>query len=237
MSGEGRTPLVLVPGLLLTEGLYAHQIRHLADTADVTVADTLQDDSIQAMADRLLAAAPERFALGGLSMGGYVALAVMATAPERVTHLALMDTQARADGEEAKRRRRALLALSRQGKFKGVTPRLLPQLIHPDRLEEPALVDPIMAMAEAVGREAFARQQEAIMAGPDRMDLLPAIRCPTLVMVGRQDALIPLARSAEMAEAIPGARLAVIEECGHLPTMERPQAATALLRDWLVYSR
>ena len=218
MSGEGRTPLVLVPGLLLTEGLYAHQIRHLADTADVTVADTLQDDSIQAMADRLLAAAPERFALGGLSMGGYVALAVMATAPERVTHLALMDTQARADGEEAKRRRRALLALSRQGKFKGVTPRLLPQLIHPDRLEEPALVDPIMAR-------------------PDRMDLLPAIRCPTLVMVGRQDALIPLARSAEMAEAIPGARLAVIEECGHLPTMERPQAATALLRDWLVYSR
>jgi len=237
MTGRTRVPLVLVPGLLLTEGLFAHQIRHLADAADLRVADTLQDDRVEAMADRLLAAAPERFALAGLSMGGYVALAVMAKARERVTHLALMDTQARADGEEAKRRRRALLALSTQGKFKGVAPRLLPQLIHPDRLQEAALVDPILAMAEAVGRDAFARQQTAIMARPDRMALLPDIRCPTLVMVGRQDVLIPLARSAEMAEAIPGARLAAIEDCGHLPTLERPQAATALLRDWLLYDR
>ncbi|MEQ8604257.1 MAG: alpha/beta fold hydrolase [Marivibrio sp.] len=92
-------------------------------------------------------------------------------------------------------------------------------------------------MAEAVGRDAFARQQTAIMTRPDRLDLLPSIRCPTLVMVGRQDALTPLARSEEMAAAIPGARLAVIEDCGHLPTMERPQAATALLRDWALYDR
>ncbi|MEQ8604258.1 MAG: alpha/beta fold hydrolase [Marivibrio sp.] len=135
MKAVERVPLVLVPGLLLTEGLFAHQIRHLADLADMQVADTLQDDDVDAMAERLLAAAPPRFALAGLSMGGYVALAVMAKAPERVSRLALLDTQACADSPEAKRRRRALLTLSKQGRFRGVTPRLLPQLIHPERLE------------------------------------------------------------------------------------------------------
>ncbi len=234
MTGE-RIPLVLVPGLLLTEGMWAHQTRHLAEIADITVADTLQDDSIEAMADRLLAVAPERFALAGLSMGGYVALAVMRKAPERVARLALMDTQARADSEETMRRRRALLALSKQGRFKGVTPRLLPMLVHEDRLEEAALVDPITQMAEAVGQAGFARQQTAIMARPDSRDILPGIDVPTLVLCGRQDALTPLALHEEMAELTPGARLAVIEECGHLPTLERPHAATALMRDWLLY--
>lgn len=235
MADRVSDPLVLVPGLLLTEGMWAHQTRHLAGLADITVADTLTDDSVDAMADRLLDAAPARFALAGLSMGGYVALAVMRKAPERVSRLALMDTQARPDTEETMRRRKGLLALSKQGRFKGVTPRLLPMLVHEDRLEDAALVDPIMAMAAAVGQDGFVRQQTAIMGRPDARPDLGAIDCPTLVLCGRQDALTPLALHEEMADLIPTARLAVIEECGHLPTLERPQAATALMRDWLLY--
>ncbi|MBP5855761.1 alpha/beta fold hydrolase [Marivibrio halodurans] len=232
-----RTPLVLVPGLLLTDGMWAHQTRHLADIADIVVADTLRDDSIDAMADRLLAEAPARFALAGLSMGGYVAMAVVRKAPERVTKLALMDTQARPDTAEATRRRQGLIALSDQGKFKGVTPRLLPMLVHEERLEDKSLVDPIMTMAEAVGQAGFVRQQTAIIGRPDARPGLAEVACPTLVLCGRQDALTPLALHEEMAALVPGARLAVIEECGHLPTLERPHAATTLMRDWLLHER
>jgi pimeloyl-ACP methyl ester carboxylesterase len=232
-----KTPLVLIPGLLLTGDMWAHQTRHLGDLADITIADTLRDQSIEAMADRLLVAAPARFALAGLSMGGYVALSVMRKAPERVTKLALMDTQARPDSEESKRKRRGLLSLSKRGEFKGVTPRLLPMLVHEDRLGDQSLIDAIMAMAAAVGQEGFARQQQAIMDRVDSRDILGGIEVPTLVLCGRQDALTPLPLHEEMAAIIPTARLAIIEDCGHLPAMERPQAVTALMRDCLVYDR
>ena len=205
---------------------------HGWSVADVTGADTMS-----ALADNVLAAAPERFALAGLSMGGYVAHAIMEKAPERVTRLALLDTSAIADAPEAIERRRALIEMSRVGRFRGVTDRLLPVLVHKDRLTDPELTTRVKEMAERVGPEAFLRQQMAIMGRPDRHSQIGGYAVPTLVMCGRQDALTPPALHEEMAAAIPGARLAVIEECGHLLTMERPQAATVMLRDWLLYDR
>lgn len=130
--------------------------------------------------------------------------------------------------------RRDLLALAEQGKFNGISPRLLPTFLHPDRMADEALTQAVMAMAAAVGRDAFIRQQKAIMARPDNLSLLPAIRVPTLVICGRQDRATPLEMSAEMAAGIAGARLCIIEECGHLASMERPHAVTALMRDWLL---
>jgi len=232
-----RQHLILIPGLLCDERLWAHQTRHLGECAEMTVADTLQDDSVGAMAERLLAAAPNRFALAGLSMGGYVALEVMRRAPQRVTKLALLDTSARADTEDQTSRRRGLIELARKGRFKGVTPRLLPLLIHADRMQDVELTQTVMDMAAAVGQEAFVRQQTAILTRPDSRDSLSRITVPTLVLVGREDALTPPELAGEMAEGISDARLAIIEECGHLSTLERPQATTALLRDWLVYGR
>lgn len=225
--------LILLPGLLCDAALWAHQERYLADIADVRIADLTLDDSLEMMAARVLADAPDRFALAGLSMGGYVALAIQRAAPERVGGLALLDTAARPDTKEQATRRRILMQLAQRGQFKGVTPRLLPLLLHPDRVHEPPLAEAVMAMAERVGLDAFLRQQRAITARPDARPGLAEIRVPTMVICGRQDALTPLARSQEMAAAIPGARLAVIEECGHLSSMERPHAVTALLRLWL----
>lgn len=227
------TPLLLLPGLLCDARLWDHQSRYLSDIAEIHVADLTQDESIDAMAARVLAAAPARFALGALSMGGYVAFAVLRAAPERVTHLALLDTSAWPDQPEQATRRKILMQLAQRGQFKGVTPKLLPLLVHPDRVEEQPLAGEVMAMAERVGRDAFLRQQRAIMARPDARPQLGAIRAPTMVICGRQDGLTPLDRSREIAAGIPGARLAVIEECGHLSTMERPQAVTALMRLWL----
>lgn len=227
--------LVLVPGLLCNGALWAHQITHLNDVANVVIADTLQDDNVDAMAGRLLATVEGEFAIAGLSMGGYVAQAVMRQAPERVSRLALLDTSARADSQEQYRRRKGLIQLARMGKFKGVTPRLLPMLIHPDRMEEGDLTGAVMEMAAEVGQDAFIQQQTAIIDRPDNRPNLGRVDVPTLVICGRQDEITPLELSEEIAASVSGARLSIIEDCGHLSSMERPQAVTALLRDWLLY--
>ncbi|MCU0869708.1 MAG: alpha/beta hydrolase [Burkholderiales bacterium] len=227
--------LVLVPGLLCDAALWTPQQHALADVARTTVADVAQDASIDAMAARLLRDAPTgRFALAGLSMGGYVALAVMQAAPERVSHLALLDTNARADTAERRAERERLMALARTERgFRPVTQSLLPMLLHPSRLADAPLVDTIQAMAERVGPDAYVRQQTAIMGRPDRRDALAAIACPTLVLCGRDDTLTPPALHAEMADAIPGAAFEQIDACGHMATLERPDAVSAALRRWL----
>ena len=230
-----RIPLVFLPGLLCDHALWECQLRHLADIAESQVADLTRHDGVAALAESALATAPPRFALAGLSMGGYVAQEIMRRAPERVLKLALLDTSARPDPPEQLSRRRGLIELARSGRFRGVTPRLLPLLIHPDRQSEDDLTATIMAMAQRVGQEAFVRQQTAIMGRPDSRPTLPAIACPTLVLGGREDALTPPPILAEIAAAIPGARHVIIEDCGHLPPLERPRAVSALLRQWLVY--
>lgn len=228
-----RIPLILLPGLLCDSILWAHQVVHLADRAAPQVANLTQDDHVAAMARRVLDHAPERFALAALSMGGYVAFEIMRQAPERVSRLCLIDTSARPDTEEQARRRRGLLALARTGKFKGVTPRLLPQLIHHDRIDEPELANAVMDMAERVGQAAFLRQQSAILARPDSRPTLASIRCPTLAICGEQDQLTPPELSQEIAAGAPNARLELIPDCGHLAPMERPERVTALMREWL----
>lgn len=229
-----KSSLLLVPGLLCDASLWAHQVSYLADIAAVSVAETGFDETLGDMAERALAVAPARFALAGLSMGGYVALEIMRRAPDRVSHLALLDTSARPDDDDMRQRRRGFIELAEQGKFKGVTPRLMPAFIHPDRLEDAPLVEAVTRMTETVGKDAFLRQQKAIMARPDSRSDLEGIKAPTIVICGRQDLATPLELSEEIAEGIPEARLCVIEECGHLSTMERPHAVTALMRDWLL---
>lgn len=187
------------------------------------------------LAQKVLATAPNRFALAGLSMGGYVAQEIMRQAPERVERLTLLDTSGRADTDEQRERRDQLIEMSRIGKFRGVTDRLLPILIHEERLTDVVLTDRVKRMAEQIGAAAFHRQQKAIMSRSDSRSYFAEYDLPTLILCGRQDALTPVTLHEEMAELIPGAKLAIIEDSGHLSTMERPQAATALLRHWLLY--
>jgi pimeloyl-ACP methyl ester carboxylesterase len=167
-------------------------------------------------------------------MGGYVALAVMRAAPQRVTHLALLDTNARADTPERKAERQRLMDLARTERgFRPVTQQLMPLLLHLDRLKDTLLVDAIQSMAERVGPDAYVRQQTAIMGRPDMRDRLRDFACPTIVLCGREDALTPLALHEEMAAAIPGSVLAVVDDCGHMATMERPEAVNGHLKAWL----
>ncbi|BBK42988.1 hydrolase [Allostella vacuolata] len=228
-----RQPLVLLPGLLCDAALWRPVTDALAAEAAAVVADLTLDETVQDMARRVLEWAPRRFALAGLSMGGYVAQEIMRQEPERVVRLALLDTSARDDSDEQRRRRRGLIALATQGKFKGVTPRLLPLLVHPDRLEDAPLVETVTGMAERVGRAAFLRQQTAILGRPNGVADLARIDCPTLVLCGRQDALTPPEVHDEMAFHVPGADLVQIDDCGHLAPLERPEAVVAALRAWL----
>jgi pimeloyl-ACP methyl ester carboxylesterase len=228
------TPVVLLPGLLCDALLWAHQVRDLGDQADCWIADPTRADTIAGMAADALRDCPhETFALAGLSMGGYVALEMLRQAPARITHLALLDTSARADTPEQSKRRDDLIAMSERGRFMGVTDTLLPVLIHKSRLEDQPLVATVKAMARNVGRDAFVREQRAIQSRPDSRPHLGAIQCPTLILCGRDDMLTPLALHEELARAIPQATLVVIESCGHLSTLERPEQASAALAAWL----
>lgn len=228
-----RKSLVLLPGLLCDAALWRPQVEAFGENYDIFIADFTRADTIAGMGEAALALAPDRFNLAGLSMGGYVAQEVMRRAPERVERLALLDTSARPDTEEQRARRRGLIELAQKGHFKGVTPRLLPLLIHASRREEAELTRIVMGMAERVGPDAFLRQQKAIMDRPDSRSDLRRFACPTLVLCGRDDALTPLELSREMAEAVPGAELVVVEECGHLSSLERPVEVNAALRRWL----
>lgn len=229
-----KTPLILVPGLLCTELLWRCQLDGLADLADMAVSTAQREhDSLPRIAEAILASAPPRFALAGLSFGGYVCFEILRQAPERVERLALLDTSARPDTEEQLERRRALLKLAQSGRFLGVTDRLLPLLIAGARLGDATLVADVKTMAQEVGRDGFLMQQKAIMARPDSRPTLARIACPTLVLCGREDALTPLDRHEEMAAGIAGSSLVVVDDCGHLSTMEKPEEVNAALRAWL----
>lgn len=228
-----RTPLLLLPGLLCDAGLWAPQAEALADVAEVQVADLTQDDRVEAMAARVLAQAPARFALAGLSMGGYVAFEILRQAPARVSRLALLDTTAAPDSPERALQRRRSLAILKRGRFLGVTKQLLPTLVHPRHVHGP-VGQAVQAMAQRVGPEAYRRQQTAILHRPDSRPLLPTLTQPTLVLGGADDTLTPPAVLQALAAPIPQAQWHTLPDCGHLPTLEQPEATTALMRLWLL---
>jgi pimeloyl-ACP methyl ester carboxylesterase len=226
-------PIVLVPGLLCTARLYAEQMPTLARMCPVTVADHARDDSMAAIAERILAAAPPQFALAGLSMGGYVAFEIVRRAPERVARLALLSTSARLDPPEITERRRRQIALAQDGRFGAVADMQFPLLVHRSRLDDEGLQTLVRLMADETGADAFVRQQTAIIGRADSRRDLAAIACPTLVVVGDGDELIAPENSVEIADGIPGARLVTVADCGHLSTLERPAQVTAALTEWL----
>ncbi|HYL01713.1 MAG TPA: alpha/beta fold hydrolase [Steroidobacteraceae bacterium] len=226
-------PVVLIPGLLASARLYGAQLPELWRRGPVMVADHTRADSMAALARGILAAAPPRFALAGLSMGGYVCFEILRQAPARVAKLALLDTAARADTPEAAAMRRAQMAEASAGRLAEVVEAQFERTVHPARRGDPQLRATNRRMAADVGPEAFIRQQTAIMGRPDSRPTLAAIGCPTLVLVGEQDELTPPERAVEMAQGIRGARLVTVPECGHLSTLEQPLDVTRALLGWL----
>jgi pimeloyl-ACP methyl ester carboxylesterase len=226
-------PVMLVPGLLCSARLYAGQIAALWRFGPVTVADHRHDDTMEAIARRILDTAPPRFALAGLSMGGYIALSIVRLAPERVDRIALLDTSARPDTPQQSERRRVLIALAQSGRFAEIADLLWPIFVHRDRQGDTELHGIVRTMAEETGAEVFVRQQHAIMTRPDARPMLGSIKCPALLLVGDGDELTPPELSQEIAAAVAGARLVTVPNCGHLSTLERPDAVNRALAEWM----
>ena len=230
---DAMTPILLIPGLICTAELFVPQLPALWTHGPVTVASTLEGETMAHMAAAVLRDAPPRFALGGLSMGGYVALEILRQAPDRVVRLALMDTTARPDAPEQSRLRRAMIEKAVSGGYDDVLAQTIPNLVHPSRRDDAELIGTQTRMGRSVGVEGFVRQQTAIMNRIDSRPFLSAIAAPTLALVGDKDALTPPDRAQEMADAIPDARLVVVPECGHISTLERPETDNAALVQWL----
>jgi pimeloyl-ACP methyl ester carboxylesterase len=226
-------PTVLIPGLICSPRLYAEQIPALWRFGPVVVADHTRDDSMSGITRRLLAQAPPRFALVGLSMGGYVAFEVQRQAPDRVAKLALLDTTARPDLPEQSEQRRRQIELAETGRYGQIAGTLFPRFVAESHRGDKVLEAIVRTMAEETGPEAFVRQQTAIMHRADSRPGLGAIACPTLVVVGAEDAVTPPDRAAEIVAGISRARQIVVPDCGHLSTLEQPQAVTHALTEFL----
>lgn len=225
--------LLLVPGHLCDHALWAHQARHLADMGEISIATMDGGPSVGAMARAILARAPKRFAMAGLSMGGYVALEIMRQAPERVERLALLDTAAGGNTPASIERRRRHMALIRDGRFDTVLDEFCRMVVPPARYGDADLMAEMRRMMLRVGPDLAHAQQQAMLDRDDMRPTLARIACPTLVLCGRQDTLTPLSGHEEIAQGIPGARLVAIEDCGHMAPMEKPEAVTAVMRYWL----
>ena len=226
-------PVVLIPGLLASARMYAAQVPQLWCAGPVMIADHTRDDSMSGIARRILSAAPARFALVGLSMGGYIAIELLRQAPERIAKVALLDTSARADAPEQTAMRRAQMTLASQGRLAEVVEQQFPRLVQRARRADVELRQLFDLMAQEVGAAGFIRQQTAILGRADSRATLGSIRCPTLVLVGEGDELTPPELAAEIAAGIPGARLTTVPQCGHMSTLEQPDEVTRALLEWL----
>ena len=226
-------PILLVPGLLCSARLYGPQVPALWPFGPVTAADHRRDEEVGAIAARILSNAPPRFALIGLSMGGYIAFAMLRQAPERIVKLALLDTQARADTPEQTAGRETQIAMAQSGRFGEIPDLSIPRFLHRDRQNDTRLTALVRQMAEDTGPEAFVRQLRAIISRPDSRPLLSSIRCPTMVLVGADDVATPPELNKEIADGIPGSKLVVVPDCGHLTTLEQPEAVNAALVEWV----
>jgi pimeloyl-ACP methyl ester carboxylesterase len=219
--------------MLCSPRFYEAQLPALWRFGPVTIANHTRDDSMAAIARRILADAPPRFALVGHSMGGYIAFEVFRQAAARIVKLALLDTAARADTPEQTARRREQMALAEGGRFAEVPDLQFSHFVHSSRRDDATLRGIARQMAEDTGADAFIRQQTAIIGRADSRPDLARIQCPTLILVGDSDELTPPDRSSEMANAITGARLVVVPGCGHLTALERPERITQSLVEWL----
>ncbi len=226
-------PVALLSGQLCTEQVWRDQIRALEELTSVWVFVPREHDTVGEIAKAVLDSLPERFSIIAHAMGGFVAFEILRRAPERVVSVALLSTLAPNDTPPQTARRQGYLRLVEAGKFADVVGERIPILLRPAGREDSALVSIVRKMAEDTGPEVFLRQQRAIMTRPDSRPGLSAITCPTLILFARQDGIVTMEHQREMHEGIADSRLEIIEDCGHLMTLESPELVSKALADWI----
>ena len=227
------TPLVLLPGMMCDARLVAPQINALSGGRAVHLAPITGQDNIASIASEVLTNAPATFALAGLSMGGIVAMEIMRQAPERVERLCLMDTNPKAEHPDVAATRDPQIAKVQRGDLIPVMRDEMKPNYLTDGPRRAAILDLCMDMAGALGPDVFVRQSRALQTRPDQQETLRAATVATLILCGRDDALCPVHRHVLMHELMPHATLHIVENAGHLPTLEQPDETTAAMVRWL----
>ncbi|WP_208349109.1 alpha/beta fold hydrolase [Pseudaestuariivita rosea] len=226
-------PLVLLPGLMCDARLFFHQINVISAERPVMVSPITQGERIEQIASDILSAAPAKFALCGLSMGGIVAMEVQRRAPDRVTRIALLDTSPLAETPAVAAEREPQIVRAKTGQLVEVMREVMqPKYLAPGphRID---VLNTFIDMATALGPEVFIRQSRALQKRKDQQKTLRQLKCPVLILCGEHDTMTPVKRHEFMAELIEHAKLKIIEGAGHLPTLEKPKATTQALQDWL----
>ncbi|MEO0919439.1 MAG: alpha/beta hydrolase [Pseudomonadota bacterium] len=227
------TPLVLLPGMMCDAQLFAPQIAHFSAFRAVHCAPVGQASTMEQIAFQVLADAPSRFALAGLSMGGIVAMEIVRLAPDRVERLCLLDTNHLAETEERQSQREPQIKAIRDGRLDAVMrDEMKPNYLF-DGPRKATILDICMDMARALGPEVFERQSRALQSRRNQTETLQAYLGKTLILCGRHDILCTVSRHEEMASMMPNASLAIVEEAGHMPTLEQPRETNRHLSDWL----
>jgi pimeloyl-ACP methyl ester carboxylesterase len=219
-----KIPLVMISGLVSNERLWEHQRRHLKDIAAVTVLSPSQNTP-EKMVQAILDEAPPTFALAGHSMGGWLCLEIMRTAPSRVLQLCLLNTTARGDSAEKKIKRQEMILKVQKGRFQEVVEDMVEHFVY-----NPLVKEDVRQMFLEVGPDAFIRQQEAMLQRGECQSILPCITCRTLVIHAARDKNFSLEEHKELAGQIGGAKLAIVENSGHMSPIEVPEIITDLLR-------
>ena len=224
-------PIVFIPGFMCDARLFAPQIAHFSSSHCVHLGNITQRSTMAELAAELLQQAPPGFALCGLSMGGIVAMEILRQAPERVSALALLDTNALAEDRSIQARRDEQISQVRAGKLLEVMrDELKPNYLYQ---RSAAILDTCLDMAMQLGPEVFQRQARALQQRIDQRPTLQKWRGPALIMHGEHDRLCPAARHQLMHQLMPQAHYAMIPAAGHLITLEQPEATNKQLADWL----
>ncbi len=226
-------PLVLLPGMMCDARLYSAQIAAFSHARPILTMPMNAHNTVEALAADILAHAPPRFALAGLSMGGIVAMEVFRQSPDRITRLALLDTNPKAEAAAVAQNREPQIEKVRNGHLRDVMRDEMKPNYLTDGPRIGQILDICMAMAETLGPDVFINQSRALQARPDQQDTLRAVKVPTLILCGEDDALCPIHRHELMHELIPGSTLTIIKNAGHLPTLEQPDATNEALAQWL----
>lgn len=228
-------PLILLPGTLCDASLWAHQVTHLSDIADVQVGDLTGSSTIEDLAKKVLHKAPAKFALAGLSLGGIVAMEIFRQAPERVLKLALLNTTANPPYPAQQDGWNEIISELETGGFRSIVEeKFIPNLLYKDHPQKKDLLLTIDAMVENVGEKSYLNQLKAVTLKPNGNEVLPTIKCDTLLLVGKEDVLCTAEMHKEMHKKVPHAELVIIEQCGHLSTIEQPEQVTDAMRKWLL---
>ncbi len=228
-----KEPLLLLPGMMCDARLYGPQIEAFSHDRAILTAPQNDHDTVAQLAQDILANAPPSFALAGLSMGGIVAMEVYRQAPKRVTRLALLDTNPKAEVKAVAKNREPQIAKVRAGQLRAVMRDEMKPNYLTDGPRMGQILDLCMAMADALGPEVFVNQSRALQSRPDQQDTLRQVNVPTLILCGEDDALCPIHRHALMHELIPGSTFKIVQNAGHLPTLEQPDITNEALAQWL----